>query len=49
MKEYTVEIETITLVTVEANNEEEAEALATSGGCKEEVVSQSAIAMLEEE
>ena len=48
MKEYTVEIETITVVTVEANNEEEAEALATSGGYKEEVISQSASVIVEE-
>lgn len=49
MKEYTVEIESITVTTVQANSEEEAEALATSGDYKEEVISQSATAILEEE
>jgi len=49
MKEYTVEIESITVAVVQANSEEEAQVLATSGDYKEEVISQSAIAILEEE
>jgi hypothetical protein len=48
VKEYTVEIESITVATVQANSEEEAEALATSGDYKEEVISQSASVIVEE-